>query len=440
VFIPKLLEQGFAIFSLLFFSDAIFPLLNEGGTGSDRISQVLYYLIQVVTILLIVAWHKKIIPIVIKEKLLWIFVAFALVSVFWSAAPGATLSRDIGLVRVTLFGVYFTSRYTVNEQLQLLAWTFGIAALLSLVFAVALPSYGIMGMGSVMDAENLAHTGSWRGIYTHKNGLGRIMVLSAMVQLLVASSSRQYSWLAWVGFSLSVGLIVFSTSKTSLVIFLTIMLLIPLYRALRWNTSVVLPFFITLILVSGGVITVLVSNAEAILGTLGKDLTLTGRTDLWLVALEKIWERPWLGYGYYGFWQGMNGESADIWIALKWEVPHAHNGFLDVAIDLGFLGLLIFLIPFLAAWLRAIMWVRHIKTSEGLLPLGYLTFMVLSNLTESSIIRPNTFWILYVVITLSMHHESVYLVQFNASSHQKDKVDAMKQTKRKSKHTSTLKA
>lgn len=122
-----------------------------------------------------------------------------------------------------------------------------------------------------------------------------------------------------------------------------------------------------------------------------------------MAVLEKIGERPWLSYGYGGFWLGLNGESADVWNAVKWQPPHSHNGFLDLWLDLGLLGLSIFAFSFMAACWRSVAWLRQNHTSEGLWPLAYLTFLLLANITESSLLRQNFLWILYVSITLSTY-------------------------------------
>lgn len=414
----RLVEKVFCIFSLLFFTDAILPTLNEvSGLNTAPLKLVLSNGITIISIFLIFVRYKKVFHVVIREKFLWIIVGIALASMFWSDVPVSTLRGGIFLLQTTLFGVYIAARYSLNEQLRLLAWTFGIVVLLSIVFALALPSYGVMTV-----QEGGAHEGAWRGIYVHKNGLGRMMVLSAVVFLLSATNSRRYSWVAWAGFGLSIAIIVLSTSKTALAILLTIIVLLPFYKALRWNYSLAVPFFITVILVGAGVAILLISNAEAILGAFGRDLTFTGRTELWAVVLHKIWERPWLGYGYGGFWRGWEGESAQVLRIVRWEAPHSHNGFLDLWLDLGLLGLSAFALSFLAVCLRAVTCLRLTKTSEGLLPLAYLTFLLLANLTESSLLRQNSLWILYVVVTFSTHKMTVNKMKSNVFGGQKKKM------------------
>ncbi len=410
----KLAEKIFIVLSLLFFSDAIFPLLEEvGGIPINPIMNVCFLGIQAGLILLLVAWWRKVFRNALKEKLLWVLLGIVVFSVFWSDVPTTTLGSIRNLVPAILLGVYLAARYTLKEQLQLLAWMLSIAALLSVVCSIVLPSYGVMGMAPNSSAEALSHMGAWRGIFSHKNDFGRIMDLSAVVFLLLAANSRKYRWLLWAGFSLSIGLILLSTSKTALIIFLTIVFLLPFYRALRWNYTLAIPFFIIVVLAGGSVAILLLGNAEAILGALGRDLTFTGRTDLWVAVLDKIWQRPWLGYGYYGFWQVLGGESTDVLKTVHWEAPHSHNGLLDLWLDLGLLGLSVFVLTFIAVCLRSVTWVRLNKTTAGFWPLAYLTFLFLANLTESSLFRQKFLWLMYVATTLSLHNKSNNLVEGN---------------------------
>jgi exopolysaccharide production protein ExoQ len=407
VSIPKVIEKVFVVILLLFLSGAIIVLLNE--SGENPISKVISVIVQLGISFPVIVWCKKIVGTAIREKLLWVFIAFVLVSSFWSALPATTIRSSILLVQITLFGVYLATRYSLKEQLQLLAWTFGIGALLSIVVTLVLPSYGVMGMGSTLNAQAIAHAGAWRGIYVHKNILGRIMALGALVFLIFATSSYRQRWVGWAGFGLSVSLIVLSTSKTALVVLLAIIALIPLYRALRWNYTIALPFFITVILLSSSASVLLVENAESIASTLGRDLTFTGRTHLWAAIIHKIQESPWLGYGYDVFWRaGWDGDAADVWSMVRHQAPHAHNGFLELALDTGLLGISVFVLCFLKACLQAIKYVRITNSSEGLFPIAFLTLLIMVNLTETTLLRIPVFWVIYVTVTLSMSKSMVF--------------------------------
>jgi exopolysaccharide production protein ExoQ len=394
-------EKGFAVLVLLLFSGALLPFLwLEGGTfsepdassGDPRV-QVVWVIIYLVTFFLLAARWQYAVQVAARNKLLWVLVGIALTSVLWSDVPDITLRQGVALIGSTAFGLYFAARYKMSEQQRLLRWALAIAAVLSLAFALALPSYGVQ---SDIDGQG------WRGIYSHKNTLGSIMALSTLVFLLRALTSRKRRWVAGAGLILSFGLVIFSNSVSSLVVCVLLLALLPVYRALRWRITLAVPFLISAWLLGGGVVMWGLYNAETILGALGRDITLTGRTNLWPLVITMISQRPWLGYGYSGFWEADKG--AYFSFALNGFQPtSAHNGFLDLWLQLGLLGVLVFVLSFLLAFLRAAAWARLSKATEGLWPLMYLTFMLLHSVSESSIlIRNDIYWTLYTAAVFSL--------------------------------------
>ena len=402
-------EKAFAVLVLLLFSGALIPLMyQEGGTVTtpdagegDPRAQAIWSVIYVVTFLLLAVRWKYVVHVATRDKVLWVLLGIALTSVLWSDAPEITLRRSVALIGTTAFGVYLASRYKVSDQQRLLTWALAIAAVLSLLVAVALPSYGV---------SNDIYAQGWKGVYSHKNQLGSIMALSTLVFLFRALTSRKRRWAALAGLILSFGLVILSNSKTALVVCLVALALLPVYRALRWPITLAVPVLTGAWLLAGGVVVWGLNNAEAILGALGRDPTLTGRTELWSLVTTMVLRRPWLGYGYNGFWEG--NEGSYFWISLGGFQPtSAHNGFLDLWLQLGLLGVTAFVLSYLLAFLRAAAWARVEKTTESLWPLMFLTFMLLYSMTESSIMNRNDiYWALYAATVLSLptrQHSSV---------------------------------
>jgi O-antigen ligase len=135
-------------------------------------------------------------------------------------------------------------------------------------------------------------------------------------------------------------------------------------------------------------------------------MTLTGRTDFWPQILAKIMHRPLLGYGVGGFWQpwrGSDNPAADIIVAKSLFRPqHSHNGFLELGVELGFLGLLLFVISLFSNIAKAIMHLSYTKQPEGGLPLLLLTYALMTNLTETGLLGVTIVWFWYVVLTVRL--------------------------------------
>ncbi len=117
---------------------------NASDTAIIKLLFTLTYLL--LSGLLILRW-KRVLYLVSQNKSIsilsiLILVGLALISCLWAENFSTTLNRSIALFGTTLFGIYLGSRYPLERQLQLLGWAFGLMILLSMIFAVALPSIG----------------------------------------------------------------------------------------------------------------------------------------------------------------------------------------------------------------------------------------------------------------------------------------------------------
>jgi exopolysaccharide production protein ExoQ len=326
----------FVVLVLLLSTGAYFPALfgqaSEGVAAEDTpVTRLVWLGIYLTTGLLIALRWKRFVRVATRDRFLLLLVGIALLSVLWSAAPEATVRRSAALLGTTLFGAYLATRYDLQRLLSLLTWALGIAGLLSLVSALVLTSYGVV-----------SYEGWWEGVYGEKNATGAAMALGALVFLLRALSQPRHRWLTWAFFGLSVGLLLLSNALTALMSLLILFLLFPFYKVLRWQYTLMLPFLILAVLVGGVASGWLLGNMENILPALGRDVTLTGRTEIWPAVIDSIRQRPWLGYGYGGFWLGWEGESAHVWsrtLVLFWPQligpTHAHNAVLEAWLDLG---------------------------------------------------------------------------------------------------------
>ena len=396
-------EKAFTVISLIHYSGGpLVVILSGGASEGDEVGgssdfaliQLIFLVIYLITLCLLVLRWKKVIQVMTKDKFIWLLVGLGVFSYFWSDAPDITKSRSIALIGTILFSLYLASRYSLKEQLQLLGWTFGIAIIASFLFAVGLPRYGLMGG---------VHFGAWRGIYNHKNVLGKVMAPSTIVFLLLALGAEKKRWLFWSGLAFSVLLIIASRASSPLINIFILIIELLFFRILRWHYDFMIPTLMGITTISTILYTLVSANAEAIAALFGKDLTLTGRTNFWPFILDKIWQRPWLGYGFGAFWRGLDGPSADIWYASGWTPPNSHNGFLDLFLELGLIGFSIYLIDFVTSFQKGLAHIRLVKTPDGFWPAMFLTYIVLANLTESTlVIQNNFFFVIQVAIFFSI--------------------------------------
>ena len=397
LYLQKIPEQWFSILTIFFYTGAIKPFIGTGHPAAPLVLLLPHAAALVTLLLLCLRWQKTLRTLA-SAPLLWLLVGMVAISPFWSATPEATWAKIVPLLRVTLFSLYLSSRYSMREILEIVGWALGLAAGASLLFGVALPSYGVMGRGYIGQSQDWTHEGSWRGIYIHKVVLGSMMSLSILVSLYLASWRNALRPLAYLALPIAVICLLMSTTKAALGALILVLGCIPIYRTLRWEPKrilltwgVGLPLFI-------GSVALVIGNAATILQAMGKNTTLSGRTEIWPLVLQNIGQQLWFGYGYESFWiGGWEGFAANVWVYLPFgfEPPHAHNGFLDILLSVGVIGFFVFLLSIVAYVWRAVLWVRSHPTAEGLVPLLLLTFMVLVNITETVWMTPDIFWLCF---------------------------------------------
>ncbi len=386
------LELGLVFFMVLGFWDAELPSLLH------KVLLVAAY--GILPILIIRRW-KLCLYVATRDILLLLLVGLAISSVLWSANTEFTINVSKGLLRSTLLGLYLATRYSLREQMRLLIWVFGVVALLSLVVALVIPSYGI----AMTNNEP-----SWKGILVHKQYLGRMMAIAAVFFLLNALNTHKFRWVMWAGLSLAVALVLLSRSKTSLALSLLAVLLLPFLKILKQNYKLAVAVLMILLLLSGSLAVLVLGNLETIIvDMLGKDMNLNNRVPLWTLCLEKALERPWLGYGYAGFWPSEDGFEVFTysWASDQEEVTdyssfHSHNGFLEIFLQLGGLGLSLLTLNLLMVFLRVVNFMISTKTIESFCMFEYIILMFLFNFTETqTFVSAGTMWSLYVSIALS---------------------------------------
>lgn len=402
----NLAEEWFCIFYLILYSGGILVVILSDGVseGDGRPTPASYPLLQLaflfnyfVTFCLL-AWRwKATIRSLFRAKLLVLLVGFASFSFLWSAQPSESFTKIIALVGTTLFGTYIAVRFPIQKQLQLLLIAFGIIVFLSYVFAIALPKYGIMAG---------THAGAWRGIYNHKNNFAQMLVLGALVFLCNTFRTHirvRSAALPAIGFFASLLLLVLSKSTSGLLVCTNITSLFFLLQPLRWRDKIMIPSISFFSAIAYITVLVVVVNVETILGWFGKDLSLTGRSDIWPIVIRVIQSRLWLGYGYGGFWGDESSPGGIVWREYGWEAPNAHNGFLDLWAQLGLVGLILFVILLCQILVKTTLLIRHLEFSACSWLLTYSALTVFTNVTETALMINNSLtWILFTSNAISV--------------------------------------
>ncbi len=189
-----------------------------------------------------------------------------------------------------------------------------------------------------------------------------------------------------------------SNSKTALVALILVPLLMLLFTGLRGHAT--LYGGVAFGLVSSGLLgaAFVTTNLGPITQSLGRDATLTGRTQLWGDVIHEIGRHPWVGFGWLGYWTGtMDGPSRYVLERNTWNPPNAHNAVLEIMLNLGTIGAVLFLIPYVRGLFRSIGQVRRVPNILGLFPITYFSFVLLQSITEIGVVGRDLTWTLFVV-------------------------------------------
>jgi O-antigen ligase len=384
-------EQFFTGFALFLSTSAFMNLVGSDESTIDKgigstIMQAIWSLIYLATLFLVVGKCKGFLAIIRREKWLLLLVALTMVSVSWSDDPALTFRRSVALIGTTLFGIYFASRFSLVDQLKILSRVFVVAAVLSLLFVAILPHYG-------MSTAEFAY--AWRGIYPHKNVLGVIMALGIVVFAFRAFLAKRNALRWWVAMGLALFLLLMAHSSTALVGCAFGLFALALAHVVRWPLRKAVPIFLGVGVVAIGAAVWAVSNLTYVLSLMNRDSTFTGRTTIWLVSMVMITRHPWLGYGYNEFWPGYGTDIVARFLE-GFQTSHAHSAILNLWLDVGFVGVAIFMLQYFRSVWHGVKVARHTTTIEWLWPLVFLLFLGVYGLDESVVLQRNGLsWILF---------------------------------------------
>lgn len=144
-------------------------------------------------------------------------------------------------------------------------------------------------------------------------------------------------------------------------------------------------------------------HLQQVTGLVGKDPMLTGRVQLWILSTVMAAQRPWFGYGFDAFWLPGTIYVRRMWQILRWMPPHAHNGLLELWLELGLVGVGMFVVGFGYYFFYAIKQLRCGNTPVAAWSLCFLLFLFFSNLTESHfLVANNLYFVLYVAVAATL--------------------------------------
>lgn len=340
----------------------------------------------------------------------WLIILFLymLVSIIWSDFMLISFKRWFKTAGSFVMALIVLREVSPYEAIQAV---FRRMAYILIPFSVMLVKY-FHEFGVSYGRYNGAE--SWRGATQSKNSLGVLCMVSALsiIWALIRrregkepGSVRYQTWADLVVLAMAFWLLKGpggSYSATSIAVMVVGIATFFVLRRLKARVAY-LGKVAGLALLGVGLIFFFtrfgmgISPMEVIAPMLGRDATLTGRTDvIWDVLIPIAMENPIMGVGYGAFW------IRPIDFDLHFSVNEAHNGYLDVFIELGVVGLM--LLPFVVVecFQRARFECER-EFDWGALRISFLFMMLLHNIAETSFLRSRELiWNVFILLMVAI--------------------------------------
>ncbi|WP_238930409.1 O-antigen ligase family protein [Vibrio sp. S9_S30] len=277
-----------------------------------------------------------------------------------------------------------------------------VVVLLNLIYVIVFPQYGIMSG---------VHSGAWRGLFVHKNGAGSFFAVVSVIffqKWWFESKRRDVKQLGL--FLICLFMVAMSKSVTALLTMVIVIstffvVLVVISKPLIRQKIVLLLFYFVGLILSVSLLNVFLYD---IFYFLGKDPTLTGRTGLWNVLFDLIFDRPLFGYGVGVFTRPeiMYQYSS----AFGWSAKTTHSSYMDLILGIGIPGsILMFLWVGKSIFLALMAKTLTYRYEQQLaIAVSVITGGMTVASASSGVLLSNTFaWVLLLSMILFCHSREV---------------------------------
>lgn len=338
---------------------------------------------------LIVVNAKRIVSQALQMKMITLLALLTICSAIWSQDPFRSAYNGVFYLIETLFAFYLVLNFDTEEILSLVMMTGTSICVLSLITVLFFPRFGLTYTARDM--------GAWHGVFTDRTSAGECLVF--LLSPAIIFRRRLYNRRHVVYIALVLLMIFMARSATGRVIsclYVALMAMISfLSRFGRRSSLLIGAAFLT---AAALIICVGLPYLPLLYEGLGRNATLSGRTGIWALVLRSVAKRPLLGYGFYAFWQGLRGESANVIVGTHWVFGYAHNGILEICLQLGLVGVAVFFATLFQALRNAWFCLRNGCPPGVEWYVGIIALTIMYNIDESTVLWPNDLLsILYVV-------------------------------------------
>lgn len=423
------------VFFTLFAGDAWRYTISWWGFG------VLAVAITAVSVVMLVrtkkrgAWAWNMMPFFLA-----LFLLVVTVSITWSFYPGATaLGLLITWMTVTI-AIAVAVSFTWPEILRAMGAAFRIILGLSLLFefvvsafirqpvlplalqpGVDYGSYEKLPKLLYWSRDLLFDGGKIQGIVGNSSLLAFVALVALIVFCLqfAGKTAHRGRTAFWIAVAIATIALTRSATITVALVALTAVVLVVLALRRVGPRGAVAIYALVLALIVAGIV-VVTRFSSTLLGLLGKSDDLTGRLDIWDAVITLAQQRPAVGWGWVSWWVPWVAPFDTLAFEAGVRQLHAHNAWLDIFLQVGIVGLVIFGLLVLStgirSWLIATQTEMRVPGERGrftvisLLPLLLLVALLVQSLAESRLLVEYGLLTLVIITVKTKLHERPVVV------------------------------
>jgi exopolysaccharide production protein ExoQ len=337
-----------------------------------------------------------------------IYFFYCLVSVTWSYHPDVTFKRWIKSIGDLAMALVIATDAQPVTAIRRLASRIGI--LLFPASVLFIRYYGDLGRGYTSDGLPMN-----TGVTTNKNSLGLIVLLVSLVVLwnvrsllLHKDEPNRGRRLLAQGTLLAFGLALFwmadcSTCKACFILGSLLIIALKL-RAIRRRPARVHALCLAMLLAAA--VALLLGGQEDVANALGRQSNLSGRTEIWAAVIPTV-PNSTVGAGFESFWISPNVRilqrkllDSGWYPPLAEGLNEAHNGYVEIYLTLGWIGLCLIALILIGGYRRAVK-AFHCDPELGGLFLAYIATGAVYNITEAGFRMLNPSWIFLLLAIVS---------------------------------------
>jgi exopolysaccharide production protein ExoQ len=335
-----------------------------------------------------------------------IYFFYCLISAAWSYHPDVSFKRWVKAIGDPAMAlIIVTDEQPVAAFRRIIS---RVGFLLLPASVLLIKYYGDLGRGYTPDGEPMN-----TGVTTNKNSLGLIVFLVSLgalwnvrALLMDKKAPDRTRRLVAQGALLTFGIVLLQMAHCATAVACSILgaglMLLTTRRAFRNRPGRVYALCLAIVLAGG--LAMLFGGGSAVSTALGRGSGLSGRGEIWAAVISAA-GNPVIGTGFESFWISPNVQK--VWRGLSgWWDPkglnEAHNGYLEVYLNLGWVGLSLISLVLISGYRRAVKALRR-DSEFGSLMLAYIVTATFYSVTEAGFrfLAPMLLFLLLAVISAS---------------------------------------